>query len=154
MTQKKIEDMNVLVVDDEEKICSLIKVFLETSFNFKSIVVATTVVQANQKLINQEFDLLITDHVLPGKLGIDFIKNLRQSVKFNRLKVILISGYLQQEDVLKAIGVGVRNVLVKPFTRQQLVQQVTEVLRIGTDEEEIKNEGSVAPNYIDEDEDQ
>lgn len=135
MTQKKIEDMNVLVVDDEEKICSLIKVFLETSFNFKSIVIATTVVQANQKLINQEFDLLITDHVLPGKLGIDFIKNLRQSVKFNRLRVILISGYLQQEDVLKAIGVGVRNVLVKPFTRQQLIQQVNEVLRISGDGE-------------------
>lgn len=140
MTQKKIEDMNVLVLDDEEKICSLIKVFLETSFNFKSIVVATTVVQANQKLINQEFDLLITDHVLPGKLGIDFIKNLRQSVKFNRLKVILISGYLQQEDVLKAIGVGVRNVLVKPFTRQQLIQQVNDVLRIGADKEEVSKE--------------
>jgi two-component system, chemotaxis family, chemotaxis protein CheY len=136
MSQKNIEDMNVLVVDDEEKICSLIKVFLETSFNFKSIVIATTVVQANQKLINQEFDLLITDHVLPGKLGIDFVRNLRQSVKFNRLKVILISGYLQQEDVLKAIGVGVRNVLVKPFTRQQLVQQVTDVLRIGLEKEE------------------
>ena len=140
MTQKKIEDMNVLVLDDEEKICSLIKVFLETSFNFKSIVVATTVVQANQKLINQDFDLLITDHVLPGKLGIDFIKNLRQSVKFNRLKVILISGYLQQEDVLRAIGVGVRNVLVKPFTRQQLIQQVNEVLKIGTEKEEVLKE--------------
>jgi len=142
MNQKKIEEMNVLVVDDEEKICSLIKVFLETSFNFKSIVVATTVVQANQKLINQEFDLLITDHVLPGKLGIDFVKNLRQSVKFNRLKVILISGYLQQEDVLKAIGVGVRNVLVKPFTRQQLIQQVTDVLRLGNEEEEEEEEDS------------
>lgn len=140
MNQKKIEDMNVLVLDDEEKICSLIKVFLETSFHFKSIVIATTVVQANQKLINQEFDLLITDHVLPGKLGIDFIKNLRQSVKFNRLRVILISGYLQQEDVLRAIGVGVRNVLVKPFTRQQLIQQVNDVLRIGMEKEEKKEE--------------
>lgn len=146
MSQKKIEEMNVLVLDDEEKICSLIKVFLETSFNFKSIVVATTVVQANQKLINQEFDLLITDHVLPGKLGIDFVKNLRQSVKFNRLKVILISGYLQQEDVLKAIGVGVRNVLVKPFTRQQLIQQVNDVLGIGSEKKEMKEETEVETN--------
>lgn len=130
MSTKKVQDMNVLVVDDEDKICSLIKVFLESSFNFNSVVVATSIVQANQKLINQEFDLLITDHVLPGKMGIDFVKNLRQSVKFGKIKVILISGYLQQEDVLNAIGAGVKNVLVKPFTRQQLIDQVRDVLRL------------------------
>lgn len=127
---KRIQDMNVLVVDDEEKICSLIKVFLESSFEFNSIVLATSIVQANQKLINQEFDLLITDHVLPGKHGIDFVKNLRQSMKFGKIKVILISGYLQQEDVLNAIGAGVKNVLVKPFTRQQLIGQVCDALNM------------------------
>lgn len=130
MNAKKIEDMNVLVIDDEEKICSLIRVFLESSFKFNSIVIATSIVQANQKLINQDFDLLITDHVLPGKLGVDFVKQLRQTIKFSRIKVVLISGYLQQEDVLNAIECGVKNVLVKPFTRQQLVQQVTDALRM------------------------
>lgn len=132
---KRAEDMNVLVIDDEEKICELIKFFLESSFNFNSIVIAPSVVQAQQKLINQEFDLLITDHVLPGKMGVDFIKQLRQSVKYNRMKVILISGYLQQEDVLDAIQCGVKNVVVKPFTRQQLVQHVADVLKIKVKDE-------------------
>lgn len=130
MSNKKPEDMNVLILDDEEKICSLIKVFLESSFNFKSIVIANNVVQANQKLINQEFDLLITDHVLPGKMGVEFIKSLKASVKFQRIRVVLISGYLQQEDVLGAIQSGVKNVLVKPFNRKQLIEQVCEVLKI------------------------
>lgn len=125
--------MNVLVIDDEEKICSLIKVFLESTYKFNSIVIATSIVQANQKLINQEFDLLITDHVLPGKLGVDFIKHLRQTAKFSRIKVVLISGYLQQEDVLSAIECGVKNVLVKPFTRQQLIHHVADALKINTD---------------------
>lgn len=140
MSTKRVEDMNVLVIDDEEKICSLIRVFLETSFNFNSIVVATSIVQANQKLINQEFDLLITDHVLPGKLGIDFVKNLRQSMRFGKIRVVLISGYLQQEDVLNAIGAGVKNVLVKPFTRQQLIGQVCDALKIPLPEEKKPEE--------------
>lgn len=137
MSGKRIEDMNVLVVDDEEKICSLIKTFLETSFNFHSVVVATSIPQASQKLINQEFDLLITDHVLPGKMGIDFVGQLRQSIKWQKMRVLLISGYLQQEDVLNAIQFGVKNVIVKPFTRQQLVAQVCELLKITTEGEPI-----------------
>lgn len=130
--------MNVLILDDEEKICSLIRVFLESSYNFKSIVIANNVLQANQKLINQEFDLLITDHVLPGKMGVEFIKGLKSSVKFNRIKIVLISGYLQQEDVLGAIQSGVKNVLVKPFNRKQLIDQVAEVLKIEPDGDDKK----------------
>ena len=88
---KKIEEMNILVVDDEEKICELIKIFLESAFPFHSVVTAPSAVQATQKFLNQEFDLLIIDHVMPGKLGIEFIHHLKTSVKFNRMKIILIS---------------------------------------------------------------
>jgi DNA-binding response OmpR family regulator len=127
---KKIEEMNVLVIDDEEKICDLIKIFLESAYPFHSVVSAPNAVQGAQKFLNQEFDLLIIDHVLPGKLGIEFIEHLRNSMKFNRMKIILISGYLQQEDVLKSIQLGVKNIVVKPFSRQQLLAQVGEVLKI------------------------
>lgn len=133
MSNKKIEEMNVLVVDDEEKICELIKIFLESAFPFHSVVTAPNAVQATQKFLNQEFDLLIIDHVMPGKAGVEFIQHLRTSVKFNRMKIILISGYLQQEDVLNAIQSGVKNIIVKPFTRQQIVSQVEEVLKISRD---------------------
>ncbi len=133
MSAKKPQDMNILVIDDEEKICELIKIFLESTFKFHSVVTAPSAVQATQKLLNQEFDLLIIDHVLPGKMGVEFIEQLRNSVKFNRMKIILISGYLQQEDVLSAIQNGVKHVVVKPFTRQQLVSQVADVLKIPVD---------------------
>lgn len=134
MTTKKIEDMNILVVDDEEKICELIKIFLESAFPFHSVVTAPNAVQATQKFLNQEFDLIIVDHVMPGKLGTEFISHLRSSVKFNRMKIILISGYLQQEDVLGAIEMGVKHIIVKPFTRQQIVSQVAELLNISPDD--------------------
>lgn len=125
-----MQDMNVLVVDDEEKICELIKIFLESGFSFNSVVTAPNAIQATQKFLNQEFDLLIIDHVMPGKLGIEFIQHIRTSVKFNRMKIILISGYLQQEDVLSAIQLGVKNIIVKPFTRQQIVSAVGEILKL------------------------
>lgn len=129
-SQKKIQDMNILVVDDEEKICELIKIFLESAYPFHSVVSAPNAAQAMQKFLNQEFDLVIMDHVMPGKPGIEFIEQLRNSVKYNKLKIILISGYLQQEDVLTAIQLNIKHIVVKPFTRQHLIQQVSDILKI------------------------
>lgn len=130
MMQKKTQDMNILIVDDEEKICELIKIFLESAFEFRSIVTAPNAAQAMQKFANQEFDLVVIDHVMPGKAGIEFIEQLRNSVKYNKLKVILISGYLQQEDVLMAIQLGIKHIIVKPFTRQHLLGQVADILKL------------------------
>jgi DNA-binding response OmpR family regulator len=97
---------------------------------FNSIVVANNTLQALQKFQNQRFDLLILDHVLPGKLGIEFAETLRKSVKFHNLKILLISGFLQQEDVLRSVDLGIKDILVKPFTRQQLVGKVAEMLEL------------------------
>ncbi|HXH30442.1 MAG TPA: response regulator [Bacteriovoracaceae bacterium] len=130
MGSKRAEDLNILVVDDEEKICELIKIFLESGFPFNSVVAAPNSVQATLKLQNQDFDLLIIDHVLPGKTGIDFVGQLRNTIKFTKLKVILVSAYLQQEDVLAAMDLGINHIMVKPFTRQQLLKHVSEILKI------------------------
>src|SRR5205085_1247898 len=121
-------------VDDEEKICELIKIFLESAFPFRSIVTAPNSLQAMQKCLNQEFDLIIVDHVMPGKVGLEFIEQLRNSPKFNRTKMILISGYLQQEDVLQAIKLRVKHIVVKPFSRQQLVAQVADIMGLEASE--------------------
>jgi two-component system, chemotaxis family, chemotaxis protein CheY len=133
MSSKETKDptnMSVLIIDDEEKICELLTVFLEATFNFRSIVSAPNAVHGMQKFLNQEFDLLIVDMILAGKSGLELIKQLRNNVKYNKMKIILISGYLQQENVSHAIKYGVKHIVVKPFSRQQIVQQVADALGI------------------------
>lgn len=130
MNNKRIQDMNVLVVDNEKKIGELIKFFLQSSFRFNSVIIAPNALQASQKCLNQQFDLMIIDHIMPGKQGLEYIEGLRNSLKYQKTKIILVSGFLKQEDVLKAINLGVKNILVKPFTKKQLVEQVQEILNI------------------------
>jgi CheY-like chemotaxis protein len=129
---KDIKEMNVLVVDDEDKICDIIQLFLGTLGPFKSVVKANNTLQALQKFQNQHFNLLILDHVLPGKHGIEFAETLKKSVKLHNLKILLISGFLQQEDVLRSVDIGIKHILVKPFTRQQLISKVSEILELPT----------------------
>jgi DNA-binding response OmpR family regulator len=125
-----LKQMNILILDDEEKICDLVKAFLNSMGKWNSIVIANTTLQATQKLQNQRFDLLILDHVLPGKLGIEFAETLRHTVKFQSLKIMVISGFLQQDDVLKSVDLGIKHILVKPFSRQQLIDKVKEILEL------------------------
>ncbi len=135
MTSHDIKEMNILIVEDEEKICEIIRVFLNSIGPFKSIVIANNTLQAMQKFQNQNFDLLILDHMLPGKHGIEFAETLKKSVKFHSLKILLISGFLQQEDVLHSVDLGIKHILVKPFTRQQLAEKVSLMLELKSSHE-------------------
>jgi YesN/AraC family two-component response regulator len=122
------ETYTVLVVDDEKKICRLIKSYLSLSVYFDNIVMATNAVEAIQKMQNQTFDLLITDQVMPGKMGIDLIDHVTKTPKLQKTRVMLISGYLKQEVLLKAVNRGVKSIIVKPFSRLQLLDAAYEVL--------------------------
>ncbi|MBI2521989.1 MAG: response regulator [Bdellovibrio sp.] len=125
----KKEQYTALVVDDEQKICDLICLFLSATGRFKTLVAAHNAVQAVQKLQNQTFDLLIIDHKMPGKTGIDLIGTLSKTPKNRMMKFILISGCLTKEDVIVALNEGGRHILVKPFGRAQLLNKVGEVLK-------------------------
>ena len=120
---------NVLIVDNEQKICDLLQLFLQSSRKFKVIVTANNAVQAMQKLQNQQFDILITDHAMSGKTGIELISALAKTPKFRKMKYLLISGCLTKEDVSQAISEGGKHILVKPFSRAQLMTKLSEIFK-------------------------
>lgn len=121
---------SVLIVDDEEKICFLIKTFLEQTGAFKNIVTADTVSVALLKLRNEDFDLIIIDYKLPDKDGTYFIDVASKSMKYQKMKYLLISGFLDNRSMVSVINSGVTNVLVKPFSRDDLIDKVYSLLKI------------------------
>lgn len=87
--------------------------------------------QAVLKMSNQEFDIVLIDNQMPGRSGIDYALSLKKSIKFSRIPIILMSGALQQEDVLKAIEGGLKDILVKPFSLKQLSDKINACLKKG-----------------------
>ena len=122
--------LNVLVVDDEQKICNLIKVFLSMSPEIDKIVTANNSLQAMQKIQNQNFQLVIADFKMEGKTGIELIGQISKSYNTKDMRFLLISGALQKEDVQAAMESGINHIVVKPFSRMQLLSKVYEVLEI------------------------
>lgn len=121
---------SVLIIDDEPKICILIKKFLDQSKLFKNVVIAESVSIALMKIRNEDFDLVIVDYNLPDKKGTDFIDIVSKSIKYRKVKFILISGYLDNRSMMDVINVGIKNVLVKPFTRTALIEKICNVMNL------------------------
>ncbi|OUR96277.1 hypothetical protein A9Q84_07925 [Halobacteriovorax marinus] len=123
---------SVLVVDDEEKICKIVRIFLNLSPKIGNVVIAKDAIEAMLKLNNQEFDLIIVDKSMPNKTGLEFIENLRKSLKHSSTKVLLISGCLTKDDTLIAMKLGVKDILVKPFNRQRLMEKVSLLINLSS----------------------
>lgn len=114
----------ILIVDDDPKITDLIQAYFNARNTDVNCVVASDVQQANLKLSNQEFDLMVVDNIMPRKMGIDYAIMIKRSLKYQKMGIIVMSGALAQDDVLKAVEGGIKEVLVKPFTLKQFAEKI------------------------------
>lgn len=121
---------SVLIIDDEIKISLLIKTFLEQTKLFRNIVTAESVSIGMLKLRNESFDLVIIDYKLPDKDGTYLVEMAKKSLHLRKLKFILISGYLDNRSMISVINSGIKHVLVKPFSRDDLISKVLSVLKL------------------------
>src|SRR5262249_31763632 len=70
-------------------------------------------------------DLVLTDLLLPGMDGFDFLRQLRAEVGTRTLPIIVISGLTEESDRLKALEAGANDYLIKPFSERELLLRVT-----------------------------
>jgi two-component system, chemotaxis family, chemotaxis protein CheY len=103
----------ILLVDDESDIIELFKSILK-SYDAK-VVVAQDGEDGLNKAINQKFDLILTDHKMPKKTGLDFIKRIREKSLNKETPVIVISGHLDKDLIMEFAKNRNSHILVKPL---------------------------------------
>ncbi len=117
----------VLAVDDEAPILALTKRILEHAGH--EVIEATGGEAALRMLGETEIDLLITDLVMPGLDGLELIRLVRQ--RLPHLPIIAVSGgeRMGPGTLLGPAGhLGANRTLAKPFSRQDLMTAVDELL--------------------------
>ncbi|MBU8871023.1 MAG: response regulator [Gemmatimonadales bacterium] len=117
----------ILIVDDDEQVRGMIKLILER--DGYEVEEAGDGNEAIEVYCREEFDLVVTDIVMPGKEGIETIMELRGINP--KAKIIAISGggRINPEDYLKwARRFGVTHTFTKPVDRTSLLEAVGELL--------------------------
>ncbi|MGI8315404.1 response regulator transcription factor [Halobacillus mangrovi] len=114
----------ILVVDDEERIRRLIKMYMERE-NYE-IDEAEDGEEALMKAIQNDYDVILLDLMLPGKDGIEVCKELREK---KATPVIMLTAKGEEANRVQGFEVGTDDYIVKPFSPREVVLRVKALLR-------------------------
>lgn len=110
----------VLVVDDEEGMRNFL---LKTLAPRCGQVLSADSAEAGEALVaRQRFDLIVLDITLPGKRGLDWLRELR--AQGNSCEVILITAFADLDTAIEALRIGASDFILKPFRVTQLLNAV------------------------------
>jgi CheY-like chemotaxis protein len=116
----------VLLVDDEEMIVNVTGQILER-FGY-TVVARTNSLDALEEFQEKpdEFDLVITDQVMPNMTGTELAREILAIRK--NLPVILCSGFPEKICREELASIGIKHFIMKPISRQELASIVHEIL--------------------------
>jgi DNA-binding response OmpR family regulator len=116
----------ILVVDDENTLREMLK----DAFSERGYLVATApnVPGAREVLSNSEVDLIVLDLMMPGESGFELLEWAR-NVRQISTPVILLTAVSNEDDKLRAFGLGADDYVVKPFSLREFIARVEAVTR-------------------------
>lgn len=109
----------ILIVEDEETITDLEKDYLELS-GFE-VEVANDGDSGLEKALQEEYDLLILDLMLPGVDGFEICRKVRDE---KNTPIIMVSAKKDDIDKIRGLGLGADDYMTKPFSPSELVARV------------------------------
>ena len=114
---------HILVVDDDEGIRSLVKKYL----NERKYLVTTAdnAENASEKISVIKFDLIILDIMMPGKSGLDFLKEHRENIN---TPIILLTAKGEPNERIEGLEMGADDYLPKPFEPKELDLRIKNII--------------------------
>jgi DNA-binding response OmpR family regulator len=123
--------MKILIVEDEQKVAAFIEQGL-TERGYK-VDKALEGERGKKLAIENEYDLIILDVMLPKKNGIEITEEIR---KFNkRVPILLLTALGETEDKVRGFEAGADDYLVKPFHFKEFLARVKALTRRNAPEE-------------------
>lgn len=112
--------LRILIVEDDKCLGTIMKSFM--SSRGLSCVLCHDGASAKSLYENEDFDMILTDIMLPILDGFEFVKNVRQFDK--EIPIIFITGKTMQSDVLKGFEIGADDYITKPFNMEELMMRI------------------------------
>ena len=117
---RRLERASILVVDDEPGMRNfLVKTLAPYCLH---VAEAADTAEAAALLEQSHFDVMILDNMMPGKKGIDWLAEQRDSGGFT--DTIMVTAYADLETAIEAMRAGAADFVLKPFRSNQLLNAV------------------------------
>ncbi len=118
----------ILLIEDDVAFCKLLEKFLMK--NDYEVMTSFTAEEAKSKILNNKFDLIITDLRLPNYDGILLMSEIKMAQP--DIPVILMTGYSDVSTAVKAIKNGAADYISKPFNPSEVLVVIRNALKNST----------------------
>lgn len=109
----------ILIIEDEEAIADLEKDYLELS-DFE-VSIENDGVNGLKRALENEYDLIILDLMLPGIDGFEVCRKIREA---KNIPILMVSAKKDDIDKIRGLGLGADDYMTKPFSPSELVARV------------------------------
>lgn len=135
LTEKKFK---LLVVEDHLDMQQFIKGLLHQDYH---VSLAVNGKEALKTLQTEKIDLIISDVMMPEMNGYTLLQKLKASDDYRNIPVIMLTALDNESSKLKALTIGVDDYLAKPFSAEELLARIYNLLmRIKVREKALKDE--------------
>ncbi len=118
----------VLIVDDDEAILEMLVELLERDGRFE-VRVARSGYEAGMSTQEFEPDVMVLDYKLPDINGNKVCQTLRANSRFNHIKIIMISGVADPDEIAELRTAGADDFLRKPFQIDELIARILDLVQ-------------------------
>ena len=128
MTPEERAERHLLVVDDDDRIRTLLKEFLSRA-GFR-VSAAADAAHADRLTGAMDFDLLVLDVMMPGEDGFSFTRRLRaKGGEAGKTPILMLTARDQTGDRIEGLTHGADDYLAKPFEPRELLLRIEAILR-------------------------
>ncbi|MGF1669071.1 MAG: response regulator transcription factor [Balneolaceae bacterium] len=124
-TAIKSDPMEILVVEDDPTVRTLVKAILE--HNGGNVSIAETATDGESLAMENDYDMIILDLRLPDGSGYDVCSNIRE--KEIKTPVLFLSAEHETDVKIKCLKVGADDYLTKPFNSEELIARIEAISR-------------------------
>lgn len=120
----EIKDKLALVVDDEIRITTMMRMNLESEG--MRVITATNGREALDHLREEMPDIIILDVMMPGMDGFETLRRIRTA---SQVPIIMLTAKDEESDRIKGLELGADDYVGKPFSHRELLSRIKAVLR-------------------------
>lgn len=128
MTNLKDPETSIVIVDDSKEYTFILRKLLQDGLGYKNVITVDSATDAMNLMREKKGEptLLFVDYHYPdGTTGADLIHRLRSEELFDSKVAFFITSQPSMETAHEANKEGVVSVVVKPFNREKLVEQIS-----------------------------
>jgi len=119
-------DIRILVVEDSAGTRVLVKKILQ-NLGYKKVELASDGLDALEFMGKKDFDLIISDWIMPNMDGIELVQAIRKQPKWKDLPVLLVTADEEPENIMLAMRAGASNYMTKPYNAKELREKIRRI---------------------------